>query len=401
MLARVDPAKGIAAGDLTVSFIADIPTDRLVFRLWPNGPVLASEGAHLDAGPVSDHRGRPVRWELTDPTTLTVFPRERLRGGDGIIVSMPWRLTIPPPVLDRIAGDSEVARLGSFFPILSWEPGVGWATDPPTSTLAESSTSPIANFDVDIRTPPGYQVLATGLRVTADVWHAEAVRDFAIAVGHFDVATNVLYLPDQVNVTVGVQRGVFLSPADLLTRLNFTLGELAIRYGEYAWRSFTLVVTRDVGRSGIEYPTLVFEGSEGIDRVTTHELAHQWFYSLVGNDQARDPWLDEALATWAAANVDGYLGYLQGLKLKDTPLERVGSSMAYWDRRPNAYQPGVYVRGVQALAALGRPGLVDCALRLYAASRAFAIATPGDLLDALAAVFPDAERKLRPFGIRR
>lgn len=30
-----------------------------------------------------------------------------------------------------------------------------------------------------------------------------------------------------------------------------------------------------------------------------HEIAHQWFYSLVGNDPAMEPWLDEAFATYA------------------------------------------------------------------------------------------------------
>lgn len=32
--------------------------------------------------------------------------------------------------------------------------------------------------------------------------------------------------------------------------------------------------------------------------LTPHELSHQWFYSLIGNDQAKEPWLDEALATY-------------------------------------------------------------------------------------------------------
>lgn len=32
-----------------------------------------------------------------------------------------------------------------------------------------------------------------------------------------------------------------------------------------------------------------------------HELAHQWFYSQVGNDHALEPWLDEALATYSEA----------------------------------------------------------------------------------------------------
>lgn len=37
------------------------------------------------------------------------------------------------------------------------------------------------------------------------------------------------------------------------------------------------------------------------DATASHEVAHQWFYGLVGDDQARDPWLDEAFATYAEA----------------------------------------------------------------------------------------------------
>ena len=43
----VDPDAGTASGELAVTFTPDLPTDRLVFRLWPNGPRLAEEGARL------------------------------------------------------------------------------------------------------------------------------------------------------------------------------------------------------------------------------------------------------------------------------------------------------------------------------------------------------------------
>jgi hypothetical protein len=32
---------------------------------------------------------------------------------------------------------------------------------------------------------------------------------------------------------------------------------------------------------------------------TAHEIAHQWFFATVGNDQAMEPWLDEAFATYS------------------------------------------------------------------------------------------------------
>ncbi len=33
--------------------------------------------------------------------------------------------------------------------------------------------------------------------------------------------------------------------------------------------------------------------------IAAHETAHQWFYGVVGNDPAIEPWLDEALATYS------------------------------------------------------------------------------------------------------
>ena len=34
------------------------------------------------------------------------------------------------------------------------------------------------------------------------------------------------------------------------------------------------------------------------DIILSHEMAHQWFYSAVGNDPVSEPWLDESLATF-------------------------------------------------------------------------------------------------------
>ena len=33
--------------------------------------------------------------------------------------------------------------------------------------------------------------------------------------------------------------------------------------------------------------------------IAAHETSHQWWYSAIGNDQALEPWLDEALATYS------------------------------------------------------------------------------------------------------
>jgi hypothetical protein len=73
--------------------------------------------------------------------------------------------------------------------------------------------------------------------------------------------------------------------------------------------------------------------------------------------------------------------------------------MAYWDGHGSSYYRGVYVQGAQALAALGDPAQVDCALRHYVSREAFAIARPADLIGAMATVFPGAGPTLGRFGV--
>jgi aminopeptidase N len=61
---------------------------------------------------------------------------------------------------------------------------------------------------------------------------------------------------------------------------------------------------------GQEYDGLVFlssnfyadyNGSARSNLVTigTHEIAHQWWFGLVGSDQAMEPWLDEAMSVYS------------------------------------------------------------------------------------------------------
>lgn len=71
--------------------------------------------------------------------------------------------------------------------------------------------------------------------------------------------------------------------------------------GPYPYLELDLV---DVpgGFGGIEYPGLVFIGTLGEEDIvdpTVHEVAHQWFYGLIGNDQLIEPWLDEGASRFS------------------------------------------------------------------------------------------------------
>ena len=54
----------------------------------------------------------------------------------------------------------------------------------------------------------------------------------------------------------------------------------------------------------MEYPNLVlisdkYQDQYDIDYVIVHEIAHQWWYGIVGNDEYNHAWMDEGLAEYS------------------------------------------------------------------------------------------------------
>lgn len=399
--ADVNPAEGTVAGQLRVLFTPDIDTDRLVFRLWPNGSRPSPAAPKLETGQVTI-AGRPATSTLDDPTTLSVRTGAPFRAGQTVDVSMSWDLRVPGPANDRISRNGDSMRLGSFFPILPWEAGVGWATEPPAGGFAEASTAPTADFDLTVVLPPGYDVLASGTPDPAQPgrFTATAMRDVAMSVGRFDIVTAVANAPKPVQVTVGMARGTVDNDGAraYLDKVVAALEDFGTRFGAYPWPTFSFAITPQLG-GGIEYPGHVMQGNNTLG-VTSHEVAHQWFYGLVGNDQGRDPWLDEGLATWAEARIENRLTQFKARIIPPAAKNMVGEPMTFWADKPQIYSAGVYTQGAQALAALGDPALVDCALRVFVARNAYRIARQPDLVKAAAAVFPDAAATLAAYGVK-
>jgi peptidase M1-like protein len=391
----IDRRRRLVTGHLQVSFTPDTATDRLVFRLWPNSP--AEHGARLTVGKVSVNRAAGAA-RLADPTMLIVPLATPLEAGQAVVAELDFRLKAPAGKGERIAFDRGIVRLGSFLPILPWEPGRGWALEPPASIPSETSTSPVADWDVTIKPPRGATVLASGVEGQAGHWTATAVRDFALAAGHFELARETAHAPDAVAITVGVGAGR-ADPVQLAATVRADIERLAREYGPYPWPTFSAFVVPGLRGSGIEYPNAVYLGEDAAPVVVAHEVAHQWFYSLVGNDQARDPWLDEALASWAGGRVSGDLARFMSTPVPDAAGGHLGDPMTYWNRHGGMYFAGVYAQGAQALGGSGSEAGVRCALRRYVERNAYRIATPDDLLAALRAVYPDAGARFQQYGV--
>lgn len=396
--AVLDLATNEVRGTTRASFTPDLDTDRIVLRMWANGPRLAQAGGRGEL-PVVTLDGRHDPTSRPDPTTWVIQSTRPLRAGRAVEVAVDFVLTLPGAANDRIARRGDAVRLGSWFPILPWERGVGWAVEPPTAGFAEASLAPTADFDVSLAVPAGLTVMATGIQGADGRWKAEAARDFAASVGRFTVTgRRASASPAGVDVSVGVHEGLTDDGAAYADKVVRVLEDFSRRYGPYPWPSYSLAITPDL-RGGIEYPMHVMQGPGQIGRTTSHEVAHMWFYALVGNDQGRDPVLDEGLATWAEARFENTVGSVRTTAIPADARGKAGEPMRFWDGRLSSYYRGVYVQGAAALAALGDPDKVDCALAYYVAREAYDVARPADLVEAMRAVFPDAPRVLAAYGI--
>lgn len=392
--ADIDVAGSTVTGSVTVVFTPDVETNELVFRLWPNAPALAAGGVHEEVGEITSG-GTALPVDQPDETTVHVSLPAPLKPGESITVTVPYTLTIPGGTVDRVAHEGDTMRLGSFLPLLAWEPGVGWATDPATSVHGEAATSPVADYDVAISVPPEYDVLGSGVRGDDGHWRATAVRDVGFSIGHLVLAEDDV---SGVHITLGVEQSTGENPARYMRLIADSFRNYPPRLGAYPWPTYTAAVMPGL-QGGIEFPTHVMHGAGSTTRSIVHEVAHQWFYSLVGNNQGRDPWLDEGLASYVEYVQLGTLATRKAQTIPSDAVGRAGEPMSYWEHHQPSYFEGVYVQGAVAVARLGSVDQVDCALRQFVAHNAFRIATPADLVAALSIVFPDAADGLAPYGL--
>jgi aminopeptidase N len=215
----------------------------------------------------------------------------------------------------------DVMALANFFPLIpAYDEGncarfgncdAGWNIEYAVP-YGDAVFSETALFEVFVTAPEEWTVVASGstIETTPDAngtvtWHIVSgpMRDFNVVLSpRFEVATrqvddilvNSYYLPEDAE---GGRR-VLRWSADALALFN----EL---FGPYPYAEFDAVATPTVAL-GIEYPGLIamavrtYADTTGRFQWTTvHEVAHQWWYSLVGNDQQDEPWLDEALTQYS------------------------------------------------------------------------------------------------------
>lgn len=176
-----------------------------------------------------------------------------------------------------------------------------------------------------------------------------------------------------------VSRTGFASSAVLSAAVN-AVAKLEARLGPYPYRLLT--VSESAGGYGMEGPMTVWipphVAPANLRYLVTHEIAHQWFFGVVGSDQAREPFADEAITDMAARNVLGMRRSSQCPTARlDLSIYRYGYACYYED---------IYIQGGNLLDdARRRIGSAAywAAIRTYIAAHRFGLVHTRTLLDAI------------------
>jgi hypothetical protein len=295
-----------------------------------------------DGEPVPDYQLEIGRMQLKLPAPLQPDKRISLQLGYELKLPSPDSSFYGRPV--PFGYTSRQTNLVDWYPFIPpYVAGQGWLSHQ-AGAFGEHLAYEVADFDVSIRLEGLQEDLTLAAsapaerRGEANHYTLEAARGFVWSASPmYEVRTQQVGDITVRSYAFPIHAAAGEAALDTTSEALKLYSKL---FGPYPHQ--TLAVVEADFLDGMEYDGLYFlsngfynlyNGSQGeyLVAIAAHETAHQWFYGLVGNDQALEPWLDEALCT-----------YSERLYYENTAPEALDWWYAY---RVNYYDPRGWVDG--------------------------------------------------------
>jgi len=284
------------------------PLKRLLLVVEPNrvtGAFVLQRLLWADGSPVKSYRLEGARLEV--PLLEPLAPGAMVEVGLGYDLLLPERAA-------AFGFSGRQANFSDWYPIIPpYRPGEGWLAHEPAAA-GEHMVYDVADYQVRIRLLGNVEklLLAAGTQPEEVVagqqylYRMPAARQFSWSVGREYTLLREAWGDCTVNAYVFPEHS--RAGQDALHTTVQALSLYSELYGAYPRKSMTLVEADFP--DGMEYDGLYFLGKEYFSTypggplsyliaLSAHETAHQWWFARVGSDQARQPWLDEALATYS------------------------------------------------------------------------------------------------------
>lgn len=402
---RAQPQQYTGTLELLWPVTGGAPWNELYFRTYPNlyafGGNLRVTGAQVDGITVNF-------WPAAEGTAVLLDLVKPLQPGNAAHIWLSFAGEVAresrPGQYTIFGYNEDVLSLTNFYPILAMRRGDAWALDIP-HPQGDVGFHDAALYRVGVTFPADQVIIAPGLEVTrtvsADGW--ATARYVLGPAREFTVLLSPRYQTLEAEAS-GVRVRSLFKPENAdagKSALYHAVAALQIysdTFGAYPYKEMT-VAEAPLLYHGMEFPGLSLIGSQVYDRftkdletLTVHEVAHQWWYNQVGNDQVLTPWLDEGLAEFSMyVYYRGRYGEPAAERLRqlrwEIPVASVAARRAditigrsVRDYREH-YETLVYGRGALFFATLRDelgPAKFEMLLRTYLQRYRWRIATPAD-----------------------
>jgi hypothetical protein len=321
------------------------------------GPSTENEDPRIEISEVSSGAdAKPLTYSIDDQgTTLRVNLRDQVAPGSSAEVVIGFKGVVPEVDPDEtgltshvvkqvsaaLRGDRETRRprdlnfrcrgvmlLGTPYPVLVVQNHDDWVRRL-DSGVGDIIFNEVADYEVKVTTPPGVAVFSSAGEIEttseATTFAAQGLRDFAIIAGRS-------LRSEQVQVGDTTVRTIFVPEHERIGKRVLNMAETAVkiftaRFGPLPFKHISIAeapLVAGLGSNqfaGLEViasayyvdfdspamrnlPEIIREQrpsvEESLEWSVAHLIAHEWWGSAVGNNPAREPVLDEAMASWSA-----------------------------------------------------------------------------------------------------
>ncbi|WP_058485905.1 M1 family metallopeptidase [Defluviitalea phaphyphila] len=244
-------------------------------------------------------------------TILEVSLTEPIEINESIEIIITFNGKIPD-ISYTVGRDSNSIWMGNFLPTLAVYDENGWNKYPYYS-IGDPFYSEIANYTVNVTTPKDYLVISTGEEEVKSqdefnitTINAKMVRDFALVISK-DIKMETIEFEEGVNINL------YYYSNEINFKSVLNMSDTALKYyseklGSYPYPELDIIEGDLSFKSSISYPTLILMDSDklkdsSMTREITNAVGHQWFYNIIGNNQIKEAWLDEAMVAYLGYNL--------------------------------------------------------------------------------------------------
>lgn len=217
-----------------------------------------------------------------------------------------------PVIAHRIGGNDHALWMGNFLPVLAVYNQNCW-NKYPYYPVGDPFFADVSNYIVKVTTPKDYIVVATGNEEEIEkegdkitTINAQMVRDFALVISNqFEKVS--LETKEGLDINFYYTHK-FSNSEKLLNIAERTLEYYSKSLGSYPYSELDIVEGALYAPSSEGYSTLILMDSKKLQDASVvldiaHEIGHQWFYNIIGSNQIKEPWLDEAMVMYLQKNL--------------------------------------------------------------------------------------------------